>query len=143
MQIYTAIRPWFPLESVFNFTYLYGNYSGFHSYFWTPPEAVLARPFYGEGDNWYWSDWTVFAVSLHNLGSSQAQVQMQIDVFEKTTKEVRTVNYRSMIDFQYAYVGIGLVGVSLIPVAYAALRRNNERTEESDSRKTVQQTFSA
>jgi hypothetical protein len=90
------------------------------SYYWTP-SGTLYENGPNVNDAFYMHE---INVTLHNSYNAQVQVLMQTDLFYKTTDQVEIVNYHPLIDFQYAYGGIGLVFAGLIPVTYAALRRN-------------------
>lgn len=111
-------------DPVLNFTYhgIADEYGVvWRSYFWTPSGPTVEYGF-GQGDNSasYALD---IAITFHNPGNSQAQVQMQTDVFYKSTEQTETVNYHPLIDFQFAYAGIGIIGIALIPEGYALFRK--------------------
>jgi len=123
-------------DPVLNFTYhgIADEY-GFvwRSYFWTPSGPTVE---YGYGNQDSSASYALdIAVTFHNPSNSQAQVQMQTDVFYKATEQTETVNYHPLIDFHFAYAGIGIIGIALISEGYALLRKKNENTAESETNK--------
>jgi hypothetical protein len=124
VQLNVAEKEGLPSIGVLNFTYSgYGHQYGFdwHSHFWTPSTGV-----YENGPYVYVDYWNYISVSLHNLDSSQAEVQMQTDIFYKTDGHVETVEYRPLIDFRFAYAGIGLIGMALFAEGYPQLSKKKQ-----------------
>jgi len=125
---------WSPqLIPVLNFTY-YGHGRllglGWRSYYWTPAGPMVESYGVSPID---WSDVSNYAVVFHNHDNSSSQVQMQADIFYKTDGHVETVEYRPLIDFQFAYAGIGLIGIALFAEGYPQLKRKNNVVTDSHS----------
>ena len=98
-------------------------YSGlgfnWHSYYWVP-EGDL----YENGPNTNDVSHSNFlVVVLTNLDNSERMVYLQLDLFFKGEAQKVTINYRPLIDTNFAYAGIGLIGMAVIIEAYPSLRK--------------------
>jgi hypothetical protein len=121
----SVANQWNTPMPVLNFTVPvggYGPYGTHYSFYWTPSGPFEDNPLYSSD----WSPVDHLTVTFHNLDNSSVRVQMQTDIFDKTSGEVDTLTYHPLIDFQFIYAGLCIIGIALIPEGYAVLRKKTE-----------------